>query len=170
MGRPKADLASYSPWGAVPIPPPFPPLPIWLPVVPTAGVQTWADLAMWALRLPGVVGQVSLYTNEYQPVGSTTLADFDTPSAPGLQTQNLGIPIRGGINPGGRSIWTWPLNTFVAAGGGLPVQIWGYYVSCTDPWTGQPALLFAQKFINSFGFINPGDSLPVPLATSFGQC
>lgn len=170
MGRPKADLAAYSPWGAVTIPPPAPPTPAWLPVIPAAGVQTWSDLAMWALTLPGVNPKVSLFTNFYQPTQQSVLTDFTAPTAPGLAARALPAAIRGGTNPCARATWTWPVVTFTAGGGGLPVMIWGYYVYCTDPLTNVTALLWAQRLVTAFAFTVAGDALPIPLAVSFGQC
>ena len=81
MGRPKADLAAYSPWGAYPIPLPTAPSPAWLPVVPQAGVLNWSDLAIWALGQPIAQAQVSLFTNFYQPTDTSTLASFTSPTA-----------------------------------------------------------------------------------------
>ena len=170
MGRPRADLSAYSIWGSYPISAPTPPLAAWLPVIPQAGVQTWSDLAMWALYQPGVDARVSLYTNFYTPSAASTLGDFVSPTAPGLLPQDLPPAIRGMVDTNGRTVWSWPLIPFTSSGGGLPVQAWGYYVYCTDPITHLPALLWAQRLVNSFGFIAPGNTLNIPLSTSFGQC
>jgi hypothetical protein len=48
--------------------------------------------------------------------------------------------------------------------------VWGYYVYCTDPITGLPGLLWAQRFPTSFAFLVAGNSLPVPLQLSLAQC
>jgi hypothetical protein len=170
MGRPRANLAVYSPFGAIPMPPPAPPDPAWLAVVPAAGVQTWSDLAVYAMGLPTVQPMVSLFTNWYQPTSESTLASFTPPMAAGLAAQALGAPIRGLVNPFGRAVWSWPTALFTAVGAGLPVLVWGYYVYCTDPWTGQPGLLWAQRLVTGFGFTTAGQTLPIPLATSFAQC
>jgi hypothetical protein len=170
MGRPKADLSAYSRWGSYPIPPPTPPNPAWLPVVPTEGVQSWGDLAMAALAIPGVDPMVALFSNFYQPTSATTLSELTSPTAPGLLPQALGTPTRLGTDRCGRSNWTFPAVTFTAAGTGLPVQIWGYYVYCNSPWTFAPMLLWAQRLVSSFGFISAGNALTIPLAVSLGAC
>ena len=170
MGRPKADLASYSPWGAFPIPPPLPPNPLWLPVTPAAGLVAWSDLAMWALGLPGVSPMVSLYTNDYQPTNASVLTDFASPVASGLLPMPIGMAHRVNVNALGRAQWSWPNVVFTAAGAGLPVHVWGYYVYINDPITGLPGLLWAQRFPRSFGFLAAGNSLPIPLNSSWGAC
>jgi hypothetical protein len=141
-----------------------------LPVVPTAAVQTWSDLATWALIQAGVAPQASLYTNDYQPDSTTTLAMFLSPIAAGLGPIALPPPVFAGLNACGRARWNWGSVTWTAFGGGLPVLVFGYYVWCTDPITGLPALLWAQRFPNAFGFVNPGDQLTVPLSDSFASC
>ncbi len=170
MGRPRADLSSYSPWGAVPVPPPAAPNPLWLPILPTAGILTLGDLAVWALSQPGVNPICTLFTNEYQPVATSTLANFTPATAPGIGSQPLGAPTRMGVDPYGRANWTWPTLNYMASGGGLPVQIWGWVVSCTDPVTSAPALLWAQRLPGSFAFVAAGNTLPVVLQLSLGQC
>lgn len=150
--------------------PPSPPDPLLLPIVPAAGVQAFSDLAMWALQQPAVAGRVGLFTNFYQPQELSTLADFSSPAAAGLADRPLPPAIRGLVNLDGRAAWSWPPVTFTALGAGLPVQVWGYYVYCTDPITGLLALLWAQRFENSFALEVAGDSLPVVLSASFAQC
>jgi hypothetical protein len=125
---------------------------------------------LYALQLPIVGAKVGLFTNFYQPQEDSTLASFDAPIAPGLTEKPLPAAIRGGLNVQGRAVWTWPVIDFVAAGGGLPVQVWGYYVYCTDPLTSQLGLLWAQRLVSSFGFVAPGDTLPINLTLSFGEC
>lgn len=170
MGRPKADLTSYSPWGAYPLVTPMPPPSYALPVVPRAGVQTWSDLAMWALQYSEWGAAVSLYTNFYTPDAMSQLSNFTPPTAPGLAAHQLPQPTFIGIDINGRAVWEWPPVNFVAGGPGLPVHVWGYYVYLTDPLTEQLALLYAQRFVNSWAFLTTGDTLPVALATSFAQC
>ena len=170
MGRPKADLAAYSPWGSYPVPKPTFPSPLWLPIVPAEGVQTWSDLAVWALGQPQWQAQVSLFTNFYQPDSLSTIASFAAPVAAGLAAQSLPAPVRGGLNACGRANWSWPGVVFTAGGAGLPVLIWGYFVSCVSPFTGLPQVLWAQRLPTSWGFTAGGQSLPIPLAMSFGMC
>lgn len=170
MGRPRANLADYSPWGAVPVPPPGPPDPAWLPVVSAEGMQTWSDLAIWALQFIQSGAEVALFTNFYQPQSDSTYANFILATAAGVGPQTLPAAVSKGINPAGRALWKWPVVTFTASGAGLPELIWGYVVSCIDPFSGQRQMLWAQRLVNSFGFVNPGDALPIPLALSLGQC
>lgn len=170
MGRPKADLCSYSPWGCIPIPPPVPPNPLWLPVIPWAGVQTWSDLAMWQLIQPLTGAKVSLFTNFYQPESQSALANFTAPTAGGLLPIQLPTPTRLPVDNCGRARWQFPNIVFTATGPGLPEMIWGYYVYCRDPWTGQAGLLWAQRLINAWGFVSAGQQLSIPLSTSFAQC
>ena len=170
MAHERADLAAYSPWGAYPIPPPVPPDPAWLPVTPAAGSQTFADLIVWALSQNVVLGRVTLYSNFLTPTSASVLADFTPITAAGLGPQLLGAATPGLIDHCGRALWTWPNIVFTAAGGGLPVQAWGYFVSCTDPITGMTALLWAQRLVTPFAFLAAGNALPVPLTLTLGPC
>lgn len=170
MGRPKADLCSYSPWGCIPIPPPGPPNPLWLPIIPAAGAQTWSDLAMWALGQPNINPVISLFTNFYQPDQASTLADFTPPTAAGLTAEPLGVGMFLGLNPCARAIWQCQPPTWTAGGAGLPVAVWGYYVYCNDPITNLPGLLWAQRLVTHFAFNVAGDTLTFPLTISFGAC
>jgi hypothetical protein len=111
-----------------------------------------------------------LFTNFYQPTNASTLSDFTSPVAPGLLPQLLPAAVRNPVPIEGRATWTWPTIAFTAAGGGLPVMVWGYYVYCNDPLTNQPGLLFAQRLVNPWGFVAAGNTLSLPLAVSFGQC
>jgi len=170
VGRPRADLASYSPWGAIAVPPPSPPSPNFLPVIPQAGLIAMGDLVIWAMQQPAVAPQCQLYINEYVPTASSTLASFTITTAGGLGAQSLGVPTNLGIDHWGRADWQWPTLTYTATGTGLPILVWGYVVSCTDPITGMPAILWAQRLPTGFGFVAPGDSLPLVLRLSLGQC
>ena len=170
MPRQKADRTGYSPFASHPISSPSSPPPELLPVIPAAGLRTMSDLVIWAMQQPAVNAQISLFTNFYQPSPTTTLADLTSPTAAGLEGRSLPIPTYSGLNVDGRTVWTWPATVFTATGPGLPVQVWGYYVSCIDPITGQPGLLWAQRLVHSFGFVNPGDHLDLPLVLSTGQC
>lgn len=168
MGRPKADLSYYGPFGAFPIPPPVPPDPNYLPIVPTASLISLGNLAIWALAQARVAAMVSLYTSFYQPLPTSTLADFTSPIAPGLLPQPLPPATPLGIDPFGNADWTFGPITWTAAGGGLPTPAWGYYVWCTDPITGMATLLWAQRFVTSFVFNVAGNKLTVPLYLSLG--
>jgi hypothetical protein len=170
MGRPHADLASYSPWGAVPIPPPHAPPAFWLPTISAAGLQTFGDLAIWALFRPSVFPIVQLYTNFYTPTTTSVIADFTSAAAPGLYAQPLPAAVYKGIDANGRADWEFPGLVFTAGGSALPVMVQGYWVQCSDPVTGVPGFLWAQQFPAPFAFLTGGDSLPVPLALSIGQC
>ena len=170
MGRPRANLAYYSIWGSYPIVLPTLPNPLWLPVVPLQGVATFSDLVIYALSLPIVDARVSLFTNFFQPQENSVIANFTAPTAAGLAAQALPAAVSAGQNNCGRSNWSFPGLVFTAAGAGLPVQIWGYYVYCTDPITGVSALLWAQRLQNSFAFTAGGQTLPVPLSLSLAQC
>jgi hypothetical protein len=170
MGRPKADLTTYSPWGAYPLVTPMPPPSYALPVVPREGVQTFSDLAIWALQFPQVQAYCGLYTNVWTPTPMDHLSNYTFATAPSIFPKLLPTATFIGIDINGRAVWEWPPLDFVADGPGLPVQVWGYAVYCTDPVTKQQVLLWASRFVNSFAFVNPGDTLPLALATSFAQC
>jgi hypothetical protein len=170
MGRPKADLCSYSPWGCVPIPKPEPPNPLWLPLVPNAAVQTWSDLAVFAMGLNIVEPWLAPFVNFYQVNSESTLANFTASTDSSLRPQRIAAPTFGGLNDCGRAIWNWPAVTFTADLAAVGTILWGWYAYCTDPITGLQALLQCQNFPTAVPIIAAGQTVPISMQAAFGQC
>jgi hypothetical protein len=140
------------------------------PVIPYAGLVAWMDLLVWALAQTGINPQVSLFTNPITPSPSSVLTDFVAATAAGLGPQPLGSPTNEGVDPYGRDVWTFPVNNFVAAGSGLPVTVYGWFLTVDDPISSNPALLAAQLLPNPFAFFSAGEDLPIPVVLSLAEC
>lgn len=143
---------------------------MFFPVIPVAGEETYSDLVMGWISGGANAAKIHLYANDYVPDRTTVLANFVEATNPGLTAKALPVAVKVGSDPRGRFNWTFPTITFTITAGPYPAYVFGFWVDCNDPVTGLTGLLWAQRFPTGFAFHAGGDSLPVNIFQSFGQC
>lgn len=140
------------------------------PVIPLAGLATYSDILMLWISGGANNATINLYANDYWPDFTTSLDNFEPTTNAGLGPQPLPTATRVGLDVVGRFDWTFPNVIFTIAAGPYPANVWGYWVQCADPYTGEIGLLWAQRFPTGYSFNTLGSSLPVNVFQSFGVC
>lgn len=139
-------------------------------VIPVDGVDGMTAAVIAWLNNPASNARIRLYTNVYTPVPASVPGSFVEASFGGYAPMPLGAPVELPILPGGRVIWQWPMVTWTATGGGLPVMVHGMYVTFLDPLTSAVRVGWAQRFQSAQGLWAAGQTVRFTLSLGGREC
>lgn len=140
------------------------------PRIPFAGLQTYSDIVMAWIGGGAHHAKIHLFANDFWPNNATVLADFIEATNPGLTAQPTPAATPVGIDVVDRYDWTFAAVTFTVSGGPYPAAVYGYWIDCDDPVTGQTGLLWFERFPSGIAFNFAGQSYTINPFHSFGMC
>lgn len=140
------------------------------PIIPNEGKICFGNIVINAIQGGRLNSTVFLFTNDFTPDANTVAANLIACTAGGLTGQGLPVPIDSGIDIVGVDVRTFPNMTFTATGSGLPITLYGYFITCTDPFSLTTKILWCQRFATPQVAINAGDKISFMPTLGINQC
>lgn len=139
-----------------------------IPFIPNEGLSGIMAVLWSHLIAGGDSCKVRLFKLPIVYSPSLHWTDFTECDFAGYAPRNLPTPTDQGL--GVFPIDTWRFPTITWDLWGLPGQtVWGYWIDCIPPLTGQRTVLWAQQFGTPFAFVNVFDLFPLILTPGLVQ-
>lgn len=139
------------------------------PIIPDDGKTALMEVELNGIRSGANSGLVTLFTNNYTPTTSSVPGSFTAATFGGGSAQATPAATDAGVVPGGVDNWIFGPLTWTATGSGLPVTVYGYYVTITSPITSVTRVLWAQRFDTPQALSSAGQTISFILSLAGNQ-
>jgi len=139
------------------------------PIIPDNGKTGFMGLIMDGIDSGANSAEIHLFDNNYTPTTSSVIGDFTEATAGGLAGIATPNATDQGVVPGGIDNWIFGNALWTASGAGLPVTIYGYWIDFVDPTTGNPHMLWAQRFDTPQVLTSAGQTIAFTLSLAGTQ-